>query len=254
MERVATRPSSRATLAPRRRPRSAPRRRRTVVLLAALLVASVLAALVGRARSGPRPTPFEARLVRIADSQLGYRTDPADTYCNRFSAYWRAGSTDCPRGERAEEWCADFAAWVWRTGGARFTYGYGPGDIDAASASFYLWGRAHHRWHPVGSGYRPRPGDVAVYGLDRATTTAVHVAVVTGDTPGAAGPDVVNGDGARTGFSVVETGTDEYKADLHDGGGRLSGYVSPLPPVPPRRTRPAQGTKDSSPSMRHSVP
>ena len=89
------------------------------------------------------------------------------------------------------------------------------------------------------------PGDLSVG----------DVAVVTGDPPAAAGPDVVNGDGARTGFSVVETGTDEYKADLHDGGGRLSGYVSPLAPRPARAApAPAQGSKDSSPATSRSVP
>jgi len=46
---------------------------------------------------------------------------------------------------------------------------------------------------------------------------------------------VVNGDGERTGFSVVETGTDQYKADLTDNGGQLAGYVSPpAPPVSPK--------------------
>jgi hypothetical protein len=37
----------------------------------------------------------------------------------------------------------------------------------------------------------------------------------------------VNGDGERTGFSVVETGNDQYKADLTGNGGLLAGYVSP---------------------------
>ena len=216
------------------------RRRWTALALAGVALAAALAGLL--APRGPRParlTPFEARLVAAATSQLGYRTDPPDSYCNRFSAYWSAGSTACPPGERAEEWCADFAAWVWRQAGARFRYGYGAGEIDAASASFYRWGVVHDRWHPAGGGYVPQPGDVAVYGLDPATGTAVHVAVVTGYRLGAAGPDVVNGDGSRTGFSVVETGKDQYEADIHGGGGRLSGYVAPLSPLR-HRPRPVE--------------
>ncbi len=59
--------------------------------------------------------------------------------------------------------------------------------------------------------------------------TAQHVAIVTGYESGARGPDVVNGDGSRTGFSVVETGTDQYKADVAGSGGVLDGYVSPVP-------------------------
>jgi hypothetical protein len=86
----------------------------------------------------------------------------------------------------------------------------------------------HHTWHPVGSGYTPLPGDVAVYGLDPSVPTAQHVAVVTGYTPGRRGPDVINGDGSHTGFSVVEARQDEYRADAGRNRGPLSGYVSPL--------------------------
>ncbi len=63
-------------------------------------------------------SPLRARIVAIARSQLGYRTDPPTTYCNRFSAYWYAGADDCGNEGRDEEWCADFAAWVWKQAGA----------------------------------------------------------------------------------------------------------------------------------------
>ncbi|MCU1489818.1 MAG: hypothetical protein JWM85_1223, partial [Acidimicrobiaceae bacterium] len=99
----------------------------------------------------------------------------------------------------------------------------------------YEWGVATRRWHPAGSAYVPRAGDVAVYGLNLTTGAAQHVAVVTSYTPGSRGPDVVNGDGSRTGFSVVEVGQDQWKADIHGNGGQLAGYVSPSPP-PPRVT------------------
>ena len=39
------------------------------------------------------------RIVAIAHSQVGYATDPSDSYCNKFSAYWGAGAPDCPSGE-----------------------------------------------------------------------------------------------------------------------------------------------------------
>ena len=200
-----------------------------------LTATSLSASSSSRASSGsslpPLPsTAFRAHLVEIAESQLGYRTDPVHSYCNKFSAYWGAG-TACGNGLRSEEWCADFAAWVWRRGGAQFTYGYTSGDVNAASGSFYLWAVAHGTWHPVGSGYTPRPGDAAVYGLDPAASTAAHVAIVTGYLAGARGPDVVNGDGDRTGFSVVEAGTDQYKADTPGSNAPLSGYASPIPPA-----------------------
>jgi len=212
------------------------RRRRLSLALVSLAVLIVVVKLASGGGTAPRLTPLQARLVALATGQLGYRTDPPDTYCNRFSAYWHAGALDCPGANRDEEWCADFAAWVWRKAGLPFVYGQGPDDINAGSVSFYLWGVAHHSWHPVGSGYLPHPGDVAVYGLDLGTSSAQHVAVVTSFTPGSRGPNVVNGDGERTGFSVVERGTDQYQADLTGNGAELAGYVSP-PPLPVSRTQ-----------------
>ena len=61
-------------------------------------------------------------------------------------------------------------------------YQLAPGYLNSDSASFYVWGTDHGTWHPVGSGYVPQPGDVAVYGLDTSAVTAVHVAVVVGTT------------------------------------------------------------------------
>ncbi len=212
------------------------RRRRAVALLvgAAVLVLG-LASFGISASSGPSlpplpSTPFRARIVTIAESQLGYHTVPAHSYCNKYSEYWGAGRR-CANGLRSEEWCADFAAWVWRKAGAQFTYAYGTSEINASSASFYFWAAAHGTWHPVTAGYTPQPGDVAVYGLNVTTRTADHVAVVTGYTGGARGPDVVNGDGDHTGFSVVEAGTDQYKADTPGANAPLAGYASPIPPA-----------------------
>lgn len=168
------------------------------------------------------------RIVAIADSQVGYSTQPSSSYCNKFSAYWHAGPTGCPGGESAEEWCADFAAWAWQKAGVHFRYGYRPGEINGAAVSFYEWGVAHGEWHPARSGYLASPGSVAVYGLSLgASPSAAHVAIVTGDPPGQRGPDVVNGDGDRTGFSVVETGTNQLRADTGHGDTALAGYVSP---------------------------
>ncbi len=206
-------------------------RRRTGLALTALVAALALAAVLlsGQGAAGPPLTAVRARIVSVAESQLGYRTDPAHSYCNVYSAYWGQGSA-CGHGLRAEEWCADFAAWVWHHAGVQFTYGFATGDVDSGAASFYTWAVAHGTWHPAGSGYQPRPGDVAVYGLDTATDVADHVAVVTSFTPRQRGPDVVNGDGDRTGYSVVETGTDQYKADAPGGAALLSGYASPIVP------------------------
>ena len=58
---------------------------------------------------------------------MGYQTDPSDTYCNKFSAYWDAGVDDCGNDNLDEEWCADFAAWVWKQAGAEVSLPAGAG-------------------------------------------------------------------------------------------------------------------------------
>jgi hypothetical protein len=174
-------------------------------------------------------SPLRGRIVQIAESQVGYASNPSNTYCNKYSAFWVSGTASCGDSNRAEEWCADFAAWVWQSAGADVVFQFINGDLNSSSASFYEWGVAHDTWHSVGSGYVPEPGDVAVYGLDASQLVAQHVAIVVSDAPGSKGPDVVNGDGDRTGFSVVEIGNDQNKADVPGRTAYLSGYVSPSP-------------------------
>jgi hypothetical protein len=214
------------------------RRRFWIILGSGVLVIILVVTMhaeFGNSDSFPAPSAaalaglnMPQRIVAIAESQVGYRTEPSNSYCNKFSAYWDAGTAGCPSGQRAEEWCADFAAWAWQEAGVPFTYGYGQGEINGAAVSFYEWGVANGEWHPATSGYIALPGDVAVYGLSLGTdASAVHVAIVTNDEAAQAGPDVVNGDGDRTGFSVVETGTDQAMADAGNGDSILAGYVSP---------------------------
>jgi len=206
------------------------RRRRLARTLVTLAVAAALTVVTVHLLSPGRPlSPLRQRIVAIAEAQVGYQTAPSDTYCNRFSAHWYSGRS-CGNGNWQEEWCADFAAWVWQQAGAEVTYQYVNGDLNSSSASFFEWGEAHGTWHPVGSHYVPQPGDVAVYGLDATALTAQHVAVVTAVPPGQRGPAVVNGDGDRTAFSAVETGTDQVDADVQGRGDPLSGYVSPTAP------------------------
>jgi CHAP domain len=191
---------------------------------------TVVRAADGEAVLVPDPASLpllRARIVSIAESQIGYKTDPATTYCNKYSAYWSSGADDCGNANLDEEWCADFAAWVWQQAGVPVTYEYINGYLNSSAASFYEWGVGKGTWHPVASGYVPQPGDVAVYGLDPATPVAAHVAIVIGYQSGDRGPTAVNGDGDTNAFSIVEVRTDEYVADVRPDGAPLSGYVSP---------------------------
>jgi hypothetical protein len=216
------------------------RRRRRFLLVGAVAIAVIVGLLVSGAfegspsfrpptRTALRGLNLRQRIVAFADSQVGYATRPRRSYCNKFSAHWQSGKAACPGKERAEEWCADFAAWAWQRAGVDFTYGYASGDINAGAVSFYEWAVAHGAWHPAADGYVARPGDVAVYGLELgAYPTAAHVAVVTEQPSGQRGPNVINGDGDRTGFSVVETGTDQTQTDDgHHAHAALDGYVDP---------------------------
>jgi hypothetical protein len=221
------------------------RRRRRAVLALLMSVAFVLAGglylsrrsngtvlqvgngVTVRVPSASSLSPLRDRIVSIAESQIGYKTDPPGTYCNKYSSYWYSGAADCGNGNLDEEWCADFAAWVWKQAGALVDYQYVNGDLNSSAASFYEWGVAHGTWHPLGSGYAPQPGDVAVYGLNTSEMLAAHVAIVIGYQSGDRGPTAVNGDGDLTAFSIVEVRTDEYLADTHPDGAPLSGYVAP---------------------------
>jgi hypothetical protein len=217
----------------------------SVIVLAVIVVVVFALSVVGGAKGGQPPTahtpppvptapassmtPLQARIVSIAVGQVGYATNPPDTYCNKYSAYWVSGNADCGNSNMSEEWCADFAAWVWKSAGATVDYQYINGDLNSSAASFYEWGVQQGTWHPIGDGYTAQPGDVAVYGLDAPALVAQHVAIVTGQRSGEAGPDVVNGDGDHHGYSVVEAGEDQLVADIPNGSAaRLSGYVSPV--------------------------
>ena len=76
-------------------------------------------------------SPLRRRIVSIAESQIGYTTNPPTTYCNKYGAFWFSGSADCSNANLDEQWCADFAAWVWRMAGASVVYQYLSGDINA---------------------------------------------------------------------------------------------------------------------------
>ena len=171
-------------------------------------------------------------IVQLALSQdqnnLNVVDTPASSECNPYTAYWNDGSAiGCAPNTSiiSTGWCADFAAWVWQKAGVPFTYGNGADDINAATVSFYNWGIANGTWHPIGSGYSPQPGDVAVYAWGTEPSTG-HVGIyVSGP---AARPTVVNGNWAPdypAGNSGVYIESGQSTAGLQ--GGPLQGYVSP---------------------------
>jgi hypothetical protein len=175
-----------------------------------------------------------ATIVSIAESQDQYgqavANNPATTAdggCNPYTGYWGDGSGGCSAGLRNNAWCADFAAWVWKQAGVSFAYGFSGSDINAWSASFYEWGVANGTWHPLGSGYTPQPGDVAVYGNLTEASGPGHVGIYVSGS--AASPTVVNGNWATNWPNPSNYGVIVQSGESSTGvsGGGLDGYVSP---------------------------
>jgi hypothetical protein len=121
------------------------------------------------------PTPLERRIALIAtgfDQQhRGFQTTPPGSDCNPFTAsFGRGSSSGCPPRSAAEEWCSDFAQYVWRSAGVPTT------GITGWSATFVTWGALHHRVQ-FGTHFKARVGDAIVWGT-RNPLYGTHVAII----------------------------------------------------------------------------
>jgi hypothetical protein len=128
------------------------------------------------ADGGPiAPTPLRERIVLRAASfdqqHRGFQTTPYNSDCNPFTAaFGRGSSWGCPRGNSAEEWCSDFAEFVWHSSGISTA------GITGWSATFILWGIKHHRVR-LGTRFRAVPGDAIVWG-QRSPLYGQHVGII----------------------------------------------------------------------------
>lgn len=125
-----------------------------------------------------------------------------------------------------EQWCADFVSWVYKQAGYSFDFnsnwrvGYVP--------NIQLMGVANNKfhWHPAGSGYIPKPGDLAIYGAGHVNIlVAVNGNVTTyigGDQDVNNQSSVAYGTKSPPSGSVVSIGNSNGYF-----GGSLTGYVSP---------------------------
>lgn len=179
--------------------------------------------------TGSIPIRDRIGMVTNAASFENYAENPLGSNCNMFTAHWGSGvTTGCPAGLRSEQWCADFDAYAWQQGGqfSGFTYGFAQNwYINGGSISFYYYGQHFGTWHAASSGYKPKPGDVAVYGLNlnASPPSAEHAALVIGLDPGNSGPNVIDGNWSdhvfyETNQSVVPASPNNFP---------LNGYASP---------------------------
>ena len=123
-------------------------------------------------------TDIGAQVAAFARSQVGYVENPAGSGCNSFTAFFGAGQATgrsgqpCGTGTRYEEWCADYAHWVWLSAGAGTT------GLSGWSYTFVYWGQAHGTFKQ-GATKNPQPGDAVVWG-NMATQYGDHVGTVVG--------------------------------------------------------------------------
>jgi hypothetical protein len=200
--------------------------RRAVAPVSVGLLENALSRVAAHASAAESVSSVRSSIVSIAESRdQNAAWFTSDSYCNPYSSAMHNNETSagCPAGEYSEEWCADFAAWVWRQAGVSFIYSTSDSNIDAYASSFYGWGLATGNWHPLSSGYQPQPGDVALYGSAQAGA-GDHVGIVVGGT--ANDPTVVNGDWAYPDFSDVYEVSDEMNTRRNGSGAPLTGYIS----------------------------
>ncbi len=166
-----------------------------------------------------------ARIVLAAASQdqlhQAVTDDPANTNCNPYTAVFQRGTTaGCAPGTAQEEWCSDFADWVWTAAGVATT------GIDGASASFVTWGRARHQFLQ-GIAQVPAVGDAVVWGVLNPLWGS-HVGIVVGVKGREI--DVISGNsgGYAHTSGVWESGW-FAPASMTAQGDPIIGYVSPVP-------------------------
>jgi hypothetical protein len=122
---------------------------------------------------------------------------------------------------RAEEWCADFASWIYNQAGDPF----GPAGSNGPSWDISLVSNldvppqsgSQFTFHSLASGYTPQPGDLAIHGGGHVNiVVAVSGSTITligGDQGGENFPDNV----------VSEYSTNDPTGDIPP----ITGYVSP---------------------------
>ena len=159
-------------------------------------------------------TPTRQNVVCIAQQQLTiWEAQPGYPW-KGDNTYSATGYLSYSQG-RHEEWCADFASWVYDQ--AKYPLRTDPAWNIAYVPNIQAVGQQNQNfhWHPEAS-YTPKPGDLAIYGSQ-------HVNIVTavqGTTVTFIGGDQGHGD--FPGGSIVST---YQQSGFHAGG--ITGFVSP---------------------------
>jgi hypothetical protein len=178
--------------------------------------------------AGPTPPAAIQSIVSTAENSDQYNLavieNPPGSNCNIYTAYWGRGTTTgCAPGTSAEEWCSDFAQWVWAAAGINTA------GITGWAYTFVNWGQERVGAWQAGATNAPEPGDAVVWG-DVSTGYAIHVGIVVGVSQGMI--DVVSGnsgppiDAAGDVDAVWDSGFFDPSTST-DSGYPIIGYVAP---------------------------
>jgi len=152
--------------------------------------------------------------VCLAQQELAAWQQPGvqpQELCKKYGADKGAAAPWC------EEWCADFISYLYKNAG--YPLQPEPNWRVAAVSGIMAIGQKEQNfhWHPIGSGYVPRPGDISIRKNGMSHTNLVIS--VSGNTITYIGGDEGSGPyGGANSKSVVQQSTSQ---------GGLSGYVSP---------------------------
>jgi hypothetical protein len=112
-------------------------------------------------------------LAELQNTSRNHESGAAN--CNFYTGWWGRGSASgCPSGFRSEEWCADFAQYVWNKSG---TYD-ADHVLNAGSRSFKDYGLTYGGWHG-GDTKGIQPGAAVVWDDNTGGGRGGHVGIVT---------------------------------------------------------------------------
>ena len=129
-----------------------------------------LGASTGLAGAAGQTTGLGARIVAVAESQIGQSEQPPGSNESPAIAEYRSASAGAAPGE---PWCAYFASWAARQAGEPIgVNGQGLGSVS----EIWSWAQSSGRAVVNGPGVVPKPGDLIVFGGE-------HVGIVRGVLP-----------------------------------------------------------------------
>ncbi len=132
------------------------------------------------------------------------------SYCNEFSSWL---------GRPCEQWCADYANYVWQQVGAN------TGGLSAAAISFYSYGANNGTWKDGAYADGVQPGDAVVWGDSYAW--AQHVGIVTAVNDNGT-ISCINGDFFDDGSLSRVSEVTISRSDQVGTGTNILGYASPV--------------------------